>query len=346
MGLNEVEFEVCDGLGRITLNRPRALNALNHAMVQAMAQRLEAWREDPSVRVVVLDGAGERGLCAGGDIRAIYQDARAGGTASLDFWADEYRLNALISRYPKPYVAIMDGIVLGGGVGISAHGSHRVVTDRSRVGMPETGIGFVPDVGGTWLLSHAPGQLGTHAALTAGQLSGADAIHCGLADRYVPVEGLPDLYAALATRTPDEALDLVAETPPPSRLAAEREWIDYCYAPDTVEEILVRLRDGGDAALAAVKEIEGKSPTLLKVTLRALRSAAAMPDLGSALAQEYRIAHRAFASAEFAEGVRAQIIDKDRSPRWSPSAVAEVGADLVESYFADLGEHELTEVRN
>ncbi|WP_027927443.1 enoyl-CoA hydratase/isomerase family protein [Amycolatopsis benzoatilytica] len=344
--MNEVEFEVRAGLGRITLNRPRALNALNHPMVRAIAQHLEQWRDDSEVRAVVLDGAGERGLCAGGDIRAIYEDARSGGVSSLDFWADEYRLNALISRYPKPYVAIMDGIVLGGGVGISAHGSHRVVTDRSRVAMPETGIGFVPDVGGTWLLSHAPGQLGTHAALTAAQLSGADAIHCGLADRYVPADRLPELYAALATRTPDEALDLLAESPPASRLAAEREWIDYCYAPDTVEEILVRLRDGGDAALAAVKELEGKSPTSLKVTLRALRAAAVLPDLGNALEQEYRIAHRAFASAEFAEGVRAQIIDKDRSPRWSPSTVAEVGDDLVESYFADLGEHELTGVRN
>ncbi|MBN9747824.1 3-hydroxyisobutyryl-CoA hydrolase [Amycolatopsis sp. A1MSW2902] len=344
--MNDVEFIVHSGLGRITLNRPKALNALTHGMVREIAENLEKWRDDPGVRAVVVDGAGERGLCAGGDIRSIYEDARSGGAASLEFWADEYRLNALIGRYPKPYVAIMDGLVMGGGVGISAHGSHRVVTDRSRVAMPETGIGFVPDVGGTWLLSHAPGQLGTHAALTAAQLSGSDAIHCGLADRYVPAERLPDLYDALATRTPDAALDLVAETPPPSPLAAAREWIDHCYAPDTVEEILARLRDGGEAAVAAAKEIEGKSPTALKVALRALRTAAALPDLESALVQEYRISRRALSSAELVEGVRAQLIDKDRSPRWSPSTVAEVTGELVDSYFADPGAAELTGVRN
>ncbi|MFD2474753.1 enoyl-CoA hydratase/isomerase family protein [Amycolatopsis silviterrae] len=344
--MSDVEFIVHSGLGRITLNRPRALNALNHGMVRAISQHLEKWRDDPGVRAVVVDGAGERGLCAGGDIRSIYEDARSGGTASLEFWADEYRLNAMIGRYPKPYVAIMDGLVMGGGVGISTHGSHRVVTDRSRVAMPETGIGFVPDVGGTWLLSRAPGQLGTHAALTAAHLPGADAIHCGLADRYVPADRLPDLYDALATRTPDAALDLVAETPPPSPLAAAQEWIDHCYAPDTVEEILIRLREGGDAAVAAAEEIEGKSPTALKVALRALRTAAALPDLESALRQEYRISHRALASAELVEGVRAQIIDKDRMPRWSPSTVAEVPDELVDSYFADLGDAELTGVRN
>ncbi|GAA3523173.1 enoyl-CoA hydratase/isomerase family protein [Amycolatopsis ultiminotia] len=342
--MSDVEFVVHSGLGRITLNRPKALNALTHDMARAVTEHLLEWAGDPAVRAVVVDGAGDRGLCAGGDIRSIYDDARAGGAASLEFWADEYRMNALIGRYPKPYVAIMDGIVMGGGVGISAHGSHRVVTDRSRIAMPEVGIGFVPDVGGTFLLSHTPGQLGTHTALTTTQLSGADAIHCGLADVFVPAERLPDLFDALATRTPDAALDLVAEEPPSSSLAAAREWIDHCYQPDTVDEILARLRDGVEAAVSAAKEIEGKSPTALKVTLRALRSAAAM-DLPATLIQEYRISHRAFGSAEFAEGVRAQIIDKDRSPHWSPATLAEVDEQLVASYFADLGDDELTGVR-
>ncbi|MEW2507765.1 enoyl-CoA hydratase/isomerase family protein [Amycolatopsis sp. NPDC047767] len=339
--MSDVEFLVHSGVGRITLNRPRALNALTHDMVRAVTEHLLAWRVDPVVRAVVVDGAGDRGLCAGGDIRSIHDDARSGGTASLEFWADEYRMNALIGRYPKPFLAVMDGIVMGGGVGIAAHGTHRVVTDRSSVAMPETGIGFVPDVGGTYLLAHAPGQAGTHVALTAGRLSASDAIHCGLADHYVPARRLPDLFDALASRTPDAALELVAEPAPPSRLAAARAWIDHCYAPDTVEEILDRLRGGGEEAVSAAKEIEGKSPTALKVTLRALRSAAAMTDLGDALAQEYRISHRAFRSAEFAEGVRAQIIDKDRSPRWSPATLAEVDDELVASYFADLGEAEL-----
>ncbi|MDT8913208.1 enoyl-CoA hydratase/isomerase family protein [Amycolatopsis sp. PS_44_ISF1] len=342
--MSDVEFVVHSGIGRITLNRPRALNALTHVMVTAIAGHLERWRADPAVRVVVVEGAGERGLCAGGDIRSIYEDARSGGTASLAFWADEYRLNAAIARYPKPYLAIMDGLVMGGGVGVSAHGSHRVVTDRSRVAMPETGIGFVPDVGGTYLLSRAPGGLGLHAGLTGAQLSGADAIHCGLADHYVLADRLPDLFDALATHTPDAALALVADPPPPSALAEARSWIDHCYAADTVEGILDRLRDAGGPAIAAAKELEGKSPTTLKVTLRALRTAAALPDLEAALTREYRVSHHALTTAELVEGIRAQVIDKDRAPRWSPQALTEVGEDLVDAYFAHLGEDELTGV--
>ncbi|AUI59441.1 enoyl-CoA hydratase/isomerase family protein [Amycolatopsis sp. BJA-103] len=338
--MNDVHFLVHSGIGRITLNRPRALNSLNHDMVLAMLERLEAWRSDPAVRAVLIDGAGDRGLCAGGDIRAIYDDARTGGTASLRFWADEYRLNALISRYPKPYLALMDGLVMGGGVGVSAHGSHRIVTERSRIGMPETGIGFVPDVGGTYLLSRAPGELGTHVALTAGSISGPDAIHCGLADHFVPSERVPDLLDALASRTPDNALELFAEEAPPSVLAKDADWIDQCYAADTVEEILTRLHSGGDAAATAAKEIEAKSPTALKVTLRALRSAAALPDLEAVLAQEFRISTHALSSAEFVEGIRAQIIDKDRSPKWSPATLPEVADKLVDAYLADLGDAE------
>ncbi|RSN07030.1 3-hydroxyisobutyryl-CoA hydrolase [Streptomyces sp. WAC 05977] len=332
--MNDVQFLVESGIGRITLNRPRALNSLNHGMVLAMLDHLEAWRTDPDVRAVLIDGAGDRGLCAGGDIRAIYEDARGGGTASLLFWADEYRLNTVISRYPKPYLALMDGLVMGGGVGVSAHGSHRIVTERSRVGMPETGIGFVPDVGGTYLLSRTPGELGTHMALTAGAISGPDAIHCGLADHFVPSERIPDLLDALATRTSDDALELIAEPAPPSTLAMDAGWIDRCYAADTVEEILARLHAEGDAAATAAKEIEAKSPTALKVTLRALRSAAAMPDLETALAQELRIATHALSTSEFAEGIRAQIIDKDRSPKWSPATLSEVDDELVGAYFA------------
>ncbi|MEU3769879.1 enoyl-CoA hydratase/isomerase family protein [Amycolatopsis keratiniphila] len=332
--MNDAQFLVQSGIGRITLNRPRALNSLNHGMVLAMLDHLEAWRADPGVRAVLIDGAGDRGLCAGGDIRAIYEDARADGTASLRFWADEYRLNLLISRYPKPYLALMDGLVMGGGVGVSAHGSHRIVTERSRVGMPETGIGFVPDVGGTYLLSRTPGELGTHIALTAGAISGPDAIHCGLADHFVPSERIPDLLDALTSHPTDEALELIAEPAPPSALAGDAAWIDHCYAADTVEEILSRLHAGGDAAATAAKEIEAKSPTALKVTLRALRSAAALPDLETVLAQEYRISAHALSTAEFAEGIRAQIIDKDRAPKWSPATLSDVDATIVDAYFS------------
>ncbi|WP_307832002.1 enoyl-CoA hydratase/isomerase family protein [Prauserella cavernicola] len=337
----DVLVRVEAGLGRITLNRPRVINALNHEMVGAIAAALAEWASDDRVRAVVLDGAGERGLCAGGDIRSIHTDASAGGEESLAFWADEYRLNAAIARFPKPYVALMDGLVMGGGVGVSAHGSARIVTERSRVGMPETGIGFVPDVGGTYLLSRTPGELGTHIALTAGQISGPDAIHCGLADHFVPSDELPRLLNLLAEREVDAAVAAVAQDPPPSGLAAEAEWIDRCYAADSVPEILRRLRGSGEAAASAAKEIESKSPTALTVSLRALRAAAALPDLESVLDQEYRISSAAFRTPEFAEGIRAQIIDKDRDPAWSPASLAEVTDEQVAAYFVPLGEREL-----
>jgi enoyl-CoA hydratase len=338
---DDVLTSVHEGLGRITLNRPKALNALTHAMASAISAALTEWEHDDAVRAVLISGAGERGLCAGGDIRSIYEDARSGGTASLGFWADEYRLNAQIARYPKPYIALMDGLVMGGGVGVSAHGSVRIVTERSRIGMPEVGIGFVPDVGGTYLLSRAPGLLGTHIALTTAQLSGTDAIHCGLADHYVPSERLGALVDALGAGDPEDVVRSFAEPPPASALAAQASWIDACYAADTVEEILDRLRADSEAGASAAKEIDGKSPTALKVALRALRSAAALPSLEAALDQEFRISTVALRSAEFSEGIRAQIIDKDRNPRWSPSTLAEVGGDLVESYFASLGDNEL-----
>lgn len=198
MSTDEVLLHTDGHAGYVTLNRPKALNALSHAMVRRIDEALTGWEHDPAVHTVVIAGAGERGLCAGGDIRSIYEDARTGGTASTDFWRDEYRLNARIARYPKPYVALMDGIVMGGGVGISAHGTVRIVTERSRVAMPETGIGFVPDVGGTYLLALAPGELGTHLALTGAPVGAADAMLCGLADHFVLAGRLAALTADLA----------------------------------------------------------------------------------------------------------------------------------------------------
>ncbi|WP_035275930.1 enoyl-CoA hydratase/isomerase family protein [Actinoalloteichus caeruleus] len=320
-------------LGRLTLNRPKALNALTHDMVRALHAALDDWEHDDTVRTVLVDGAGDRGLCAGGDIRSIHDDARAGGTASLDFWADEYRLNARIARYPKPYVALMDGVVMGGGVGISAHGRHRVVTERSRIAMPEVGIGFIPDVGGTYLLSRAPGQLGTHLALTGAPVSAADALHCGLADHHVPSDRLADLTEALTQAPAAEAIQAHATPAPASALAADAGWIDHCYTAGTVTDILRRLRDHGGPAAEAAATLDTKSPTALAVTLRALRSAATLPDLEAVLRQEYRTSRAALRSADLVEGVRAQIIDKDRSPRWSPATLAEVDEATVAAYF-------------
>ncbi|MFF4223151.1 enoyl-CoA hydratase/isomerase family protein [Streptomyces abikoensis] len=337
-----VLFRVEGRAAHIVLNRPRALNALTHAMVSRIDEALTAWEHDPAVETVVITGAGERGLCAGGDIRSIHEDARSGGTASADFWRDEYRLNARIARYPKPYVAVMDGIVMGGGVGIAAHGGVRIVTERSRVAMPETGIGFIPDVGGTYLLAKAPGELGTHLALTGEAVGAADALLCRLADHFVPSDRLPALLAELADAPAHEVVARHAAEAPGGELAGHREWIDACYAAGTVEEIVERLQGHGTpAAKQAAETILAKSPTALKVTLAGLRAAGALGSLERVLEQEYRVSCAALTSPDLVEGIRAQVIDKDRNPRWSPATLAEVGEADVARFFAPLGEREL-----
>lgn len=338
-----VLFRTTGRAAHIVLNRPRAINALNHEMVRRIDEALRRWERDADVETVVVTGAGERGLCAGGDIRAVHDDARDGdGAASAAFWRDEYRLNALIARYGKPYVAVMDGIVMGGGVGLSAHGSVRVVTERSRVAMPETGIGFVPDVGGTYLLGRAPGELGTHLALTGAVIGAGDALHCGLADHFVPSGALPLLLDDFAGMPAREAVSRHARPAPEGELAGRREWIDSCYAAGTVEEIVERLLAHGDpAAKEAAETLLAKSPTALKVTLAALRRARRLGSLERVLDQEYRVSCAALGTADLVEGIRAQVVDKDRDPRWSPATLSEVNDADVERFFAPLGEHEL-----
>jgi len=325
----------------LTLNRPKAINALNQAMVLRMSAALDEWSRDDSVQTIVLTGAGDRGLCAGGDIRAVREAVISGRPRdAAGFWRDEYVLNHAISRYAarhaKPYVAIMDGIVMGGGVGVSAHGDVRVVTERSMVAMPETGIGFVPDVGGTYLLSRAPGEVGTHLALTGMPIGAADAVLCGLADHFVPSADLPAFIAALATD--DVPTALAAYTAPLPEAEAEftrhRSWIDECYAADTVEEIVERLNaHGSEAAKLTAGLILTKSPTALKVTLAAIRRARRLPDLAQVLEQEFLVSCSALTAPDLAEGVRAQVIDKDRNPHWSPATLAEVTEADVERHF-------------
>ncbi|MDI2034430.1 enoyl-CoA hydratase/isomerase family protein [Paenarthrobacter nitroguajacolicus] len=336
----DVLFERRGHLGIVTLNRPKAVNALNAGMVKAMLQQLTDWADDDAVATVLVRGAGDRGLCAGGDIVAIYEDMLHGGSATAEFWADEYRLNALISHYPKPYVAFMDGLVLGGGVGVSAHGSVRVVTERTRTGMPETTIGFVPDVGGTLLLSRAPGETGTHAALTGAHLTGADALFLGLADHFVPSENLPALAEALENSTAEAAVERFAQTAPDSALAVQRDWIDAAYAQDDAEEIVRSLRDAGGEAAAAADTIGAKSPTSVKVALESLRRVRGLT-LEEALDQEYRVGLRCLSGPDFREGIRAQVVDKDRNPQWKPATLADVHKSDVEGYFAPLGDREL-----
>ncbi|TLM87043.1 enoyl-CoA hydratase/isomerase family protein [Pseudarthrobacter sp. NamE5] len=340
----EVLFERRGQLGVVTLNRPRAVNALTAGMVEQLLEQLTAWADDDGVATVLVQGAGDRGLCAGGDIVAIYEDMLAGGERTAHFWETEYRVNSLIARYPKPYVALMDGLVLGGGVGISAHGSVRVVTERTRTGMPETTIGFAPDVGGTFLLSRAPGESGTHAALTGAHLSGPDALFLGLADHYVPSGKLPALVEALETETAEAAVGRHREEAPPSVLEGQRNWIDACYASNHAADIVRRLRsyagEGGADALKAAGAIEAKSPTSVKVTLESLRRVRGR-SLDEALAQEYRVGLRFLSAPDFREGIRAQVVDKDRTPRWKPPTLADVQPGQVEEFFKPLGVREL-----
>ncbi|MGA5817474.1 enoyl-CoA hydratase/isomerase family protein [Kitasatospora sp. NPDC094028] len=343
----EVRAFLDGGLGRIELNRPRALNSLTHAMITALRATLDAWAADDRVRAVALTGAGGRGLCAGADIRAMHDDAKAGGAGTRAFFRDEYRLNALIARYPKPYLAVMDGITMGGGVGLSAHGAVRIVTERSTVAMPETRIGLTPDVGGSFLLARAPGELGTHLALTSSSMGPGDALLCGFADHFVPSARVPDLLAALARSTDPataagELVAAHAEPAPAAGLAEQRDWIDACYAADTVEEIVERLLNSGVAeAKEAAELVLGNSPTAVKVALAALRRARTLPSLEAVLDQEYRISCAALESHDLVEGIRAQVIDKDRNPRWSPASAAEVTEADVARYLAPRTDDEL-----
>ncbi|AUG80753.1 3-hydroxyisobutyryl-CoA hydrolase [Kitasatospora sp. MMS16-BH015] len=335
----DVRLSIEQGAGRIRLDRPRALNSLTYGMVREIHAALTEWAADGAVRSVVLSGAGERGLCAGADIRALHDSAKAGGGEARGFFRDEYRLNHLISRYPKPYLAVMDGITMGGGVGISAHANLRVVTERSAVAMPETRIGLMPDVGGSRLLGRAPGEIGTHLALTAAAMTGGDALYCGFADHFVPSAALPELLAAA---DPVAALPEYTAEAPESPLAAQRAWIDECYAADTVEEIVARLQAAGlPEAKEAAELILAHSPTALKVTLAALRLARRHADLAETLTQEYRLSVHALTHPDLPEGIRAQVIDKDRNPRWTPATLAEVTAADVAAFFAVPAEGEL-----
>ncbi|MGD9525737.1 enoyl-CoA hydratase/isomerase family protein [Pseudonocardia sp.] len=316
--------------GRLTLNRPAALNALDLPMIRALTAALAEWERDDAVAVVVLDGAGPKGLCAGGDVRFMYDDVRSGGHEFATLLAEEYALDAGIARYPKPYVALMDGVVMGGGVGLSAHGGVRVVTERTVLAMPECSIGYVPDVGGTWLLARAPGELGTHAALTGARLRAADAIACGLADVHVPSGRLPELVAALTAVTGgpgcvEETVRGFATDPGPSALVADRPWIDGCYAGDTVTEIVDLLRGAGHAPTA--EQVLTGAPLALVMTLRAVRSARTL-SLPEALRQEYRLTRSCTRWPDFAEGVRARLIDRD-TPRWEPATLRGVTVDVV-----------------
>jgi enoyl-CoA hydratase len=333
-------------LRRITLNRPRALNALTLGMAVEITAHLRAWAGDPDVGVVLLDGAGERGFCAGGDIRALYDAAKTNSPLPAQFWSTEYHLDVLIARYPKPVVALMDGVVMGGGVGLSAHAAFRVVTERSAVAMPEVGIGFFPDVGASFLLARCPGRTGTYLALTGERMDAADAIYCGFADVQIATTKLAGLPGALAEcRTASEVKRALAGMSSPSatgRLQAARSWIDACFAADSVEEIIPRLQSSNVAdARAAAAAISQASPTSLKVTLRNVRDAVSFKGLEDSFRQDFRIALAAIAGHDFVEGIRATIVDKDRDPKWRPDKLERVTPEIVDRHFKSVGALEL-----
>ena len=328
-------------LGHLILNRPKALNSLTHAMVKTVRTTLEEWRDDAAVVTVLISGAGEKGLCAGGDVVSLYRAAVDGHPEVGDaFFADEYAMNALIADFPKPYVAFMDGIVLGGGVGISAHGSHRIVTERTRLGMPETGIGFFPDVGGAWLLSRAPFGFGEHIALTSEHISGADAVELGFADHFLDSARLGELATALETTEAAEAIAATARSTgmPDSPLLQQRRWIQSAYSLETAEEIVVALQTEGEPAAAeAAAQILTKSPTSVKVSLELVRRARKMATVHEVLQQDATVAYHLLRGHDMREGVRAQLVDKDRNPQWAPPALEDIDADAVTAAFAPVG---------
>jgi enoyl-CoA hydratase len=352
------------GLATLVINRPKALNALTLDNYRRFAPALRGWATDPSVHAVVVRGAGERAFCAGGDVRAVYEAGRGiAGDPDLPavFFREEYELIRRIHRFPKPYIAIIDGITMGGGAGISVNGAYRIATERTLFAMPETAIGLFPDVGATRFLNRCPGYICRYLGLTGARLGAPDTLYCGLATHFVPHDRVVELVEALGgvaqeTGRKDDRIDAVlsrfAKDPGPAPLAASQPAIDRCFAGGSVEEILDALaaeatKGGAHADWAAETRagLLARSPTSLKITLRQLMIGRDC-DLEAALALEYRLTQHVMAGHDFYEGVRAMLIDKDQTPRWQPATLAEVGDSMVDIYFAPIADRELRFARD
>ena len=320
-------------VGRIVLNRPKTLNALDLPMIRACAEALETWRDDPHVHAVVIEGAGDRAFCAGGDVRALRQYELDGEHHKAEtFFREEYKLNLMIATYPKPYVALIDGICMGGGIGVSVHAPYRVATERAAFAMPETAIGFFPDIGATYFLPRLPGQVGTYLGLTGLRMQGADAVHAGLATHFVPRADLPALSRALADDGP-AALGAHAAPLPAFSLAARRAAIDHCFGADGMAENVRRLEAIGDEwatqTLAALRTV---SPSALCWTLEALRRGADLT-LPQCQTAELALTRTTMRHPDFAEGVRAMVVDKDRKPRWQSARIEDVDPAVITAMF-------------
>jgi enoyl-CoA hydratase len=343
---SDILFERRGAAGLITLNRPQALNAVSLAMVRALAKQLAEWEADAAVTRVIVTASGGRAFSAGGDLRALYDLGRAGCyDEALTFWREEYALNARIKRYRKPYVALIDGIVMGGGVGVSVHGSHRVAGDRFVFAMPEVGIGFFPDIGGTWFLPRLPGELGAYCALTGERINAADGVAVGIATHRVESGRFPELVEALCgTAAVDATLGTLARPAGEGPVTAQRGAIDGLFKGGRVEGILAALdqaaaADGTLAAFAAATAalIRTKSPTSLKIALMQMRRGPEL-DFEECMRTEFRIVSRVVRGHDFYEGVRAVIVDKDQAPRWQPPVLAAVGDAEVERHFAPIAD--------
>ncbi|WP_020205908.1 enoyl-CoA hydratase/isomerase family protein [Cupriavidus sp. WS] len=352
-----VTSEIHGGIGYLTLNRPQALNALSLEMIRAIAETLNDWAAAPEVAAVVVAGAGGKAFCAGGDIRFFHQAALAGDLATLDqFFVEEYALNHLIHRYAKPYIALMDGVVMGGGMGISQGARRRLVTDRTRMAMPETNIGLFPDVGGGWFLSRTPGRLGEYLGLTGAVIHAADALHAGLADAYLPGNAMAELVDTLRSRAfadGDAVLACIdaataahrgACVPAQSQLAALRGDIDRLFAGATVTDIVAAVSDAGtDWAAQTAAMLRGRSPLMLNVTLEQIRRARTMT-LEDELRMELDMMYYVFRHGDGVEGIRALAVDKDHAPKWQPPRLDEVSRERVRAFFDSPwahGEHPL-----
>jgi enoyl-CoA hydratase len=328
-------------LGHVTLNRPKAFNALTHDMCRRFDAQMRAWAAQDDVATVVVTGSGDRAFCAGGDVRALW-DAVPDGALTRDFFWDEYRLNRRLFRYSKPYVALADGVTMGGGVGVSAPARFRVVTERTVFAMPETGIGLFPDVGGSYYLSRCPGQTGVYLALTGTRIKAADLLYAGLYTHHAPAECLPELLVALEMEAPSAVLKRFATAPGgEATLPPLRDAIDRCFAGATIEEIRTALlqeqQEGreGDWAQATLMALDRMSPTSLRVTLRQIREGAKL-EFEDCLRMEFRLVRRFMRGHDFHEGVRALLVDKDNAPKWRPATLAEVTPAMVDAYFAPL----------
>ena len=305
--------------GRITLTRPKALNAMTYEMCIAIEDAVDAWATYDEVELIIIDAEGDKAFCAGGDIAELYDTGTKGDYEyARRFWRDEYRLNAKIAEYPKPYVAFMQGFVMGGGVGISCHGHPRIVCESSQIAMPECGIGLVPDVGGTYLLAKAPGRLGEYLGTTGTRMNAGDAIHAGFADHFIPQEKWADLIAQLSETGDLSLIDQASATPPEGTVSAQAAEIDTHFSGDTLSDIVASLKSSdSEFAAATLKALSRGSPLSMACTVEMLhRLEGPGTDIRQALDLEYRFTHRAMEHGDFLEGIRAAVIDKDRSPKW------------------------------